>query len=91
MTTYTWDETKRLSNLRKHGLDFADAPPVIEGAYSTVEDVRFRYSERRYNAYSYFQTYAAVVTYAEENDEIRIISFRKATKREANEIFRRPG
>lgn len=87
MTTYTWNEAKRLSNLRKHGLDFADAPQVIESADSTVEDVRFRYSERRYNAYGYFKIYPVVVTYTEENDEVRIISFRKATRREANRRF----
>ena len=25
-----WDESKRESNLRKHGLDFADAAEVLE-------------------------------------------------------------
>ena len=28
-----WDETKRESNLRKHGLDFADAVEVLESRY----------------------------------------------------------
>ncbi|MES2162604.1 MAG: BrnT family toxin [Pseudomonadota bacterium] len=88
MTTYTWDEAKRLSNLRKHGLDFTDAPPVIEEAHLTIEDTRFVYSERRYNAHGYFQSNATVVTYTEENDEIRIISFRRATRQERNRIFR---
>ena len=27
---YTHDERKRTANLKKHGLDFADAPAVIE-------------------------------------------------------------
>ena len=48
MTTYTWDEAKRKSNLRKHGLDFADVPAVLERATYTKEDARFHYSERRY-------------------------------------------
>lgn len=26
-----WDETKRLSNLEKHGLDFQDTPLVFDG------------------------------------------------------------
>lgn len=91
MTTYTWDEAKRQSNLRKHGLDFADAPPVIEDAYLTIEDTRFLYSERRYNAYGYFQGRAAAVTYTEEYDEIRIISFRRATRQEKNRLLRCPG
>jgi uncharacterized DUF497 family protein len=28
-----WDEAKRLANLRKHGLDFADAGEVLESRY----------------------------------------------------------
>jgi hypothetical protein len=28
---FTWDETKRQSNLSKHGLDFADAEQVFAG------------------------------------------------------------
>jgi len=49
MTRYTWDEAKRQRNLRKHGLDFADAPTVLEGESATNEDTRFNYSERRFN------------------------------------------
>ena len=29
----TWDEAKRLANLRKHGLDFADAAEVLESRF----------------------------------------------------------
>ena len=28
-----WDEIKRQANLEKHGLDFADAPMVLESPY----------------------------------------------------------
>jgi uncharacterized DUF497 family protein len=28
-----WDEAKRQSNLLKHGLDFADAPEVLDSRY----------------------------------------------------------
>ncbi|MYM86401.1 BrnT family toxin [Rugamonas sp. FT82W] len=83
MTRYTWDEAKRLSNLRKHGLDFADAAAVVEGASATKEDTRFNYSERRFNTLGYLHGKSVVVTYTEEDDVIRIISFRKAGKRES--------
>lgn len=82
MTTYTWDEAKRKINLRKHGLDFADAPTVLEASSYSTEDIRFPYSERRYNALGYFQGDLVSITYTEQNDEIRIISFRLATRRE---------
>lgn len=50
MTIYTWDEAKRKSNLRDHGLDFADAAAVIEAINSvTVEDSRYHYTERRFS------------------------------------------
>jgi uncharacterized DUF497 family protein len=82
MTTYTWDEAKRKINLRKHGLDFADAPTVLEASSYSTEDTRFPYSERRYNALGYFHGDLVSITYTEQNDEIRIISFRRATRRE---------
>lgn len=31
---YEWDEAKRLANLRKHGIDFADIPIVFDGDVS---------------------------------------------------------
>jgi hypothetical protein len=30
MTEFEWDERKALSNLRKHGVDFADAVSALE-------------------------------------------------------------
>lgn len=32
-TRLTWDEAKRAANLRKHGLDFADAGEVLDSSY----------------------------------------------------------
>ena len=66
MTTYTWDEAKRKSNLRKHGLDFSDAPAVLEASSFSTEDTRFPYSERRYNAWGYFQADLVSITYTEQ-------------------------
>jgi hypothetical protein len=44
---FTWDEAKRAANLRKHGLDFVDAPEVFDGPTCTVEDSRLAYGEQR--------------------------------------------
>ncbi|OEZ57267.1 BrnT family toxin [Duganella sp. HH105] len=68
MTTYTWDEAKRKANLRKHGLDFADAATVLEGNSATKEDTRFNYPERRFNTLGYLFGKSVVVTYTEEDD-----------------------
>lgn len=36
-----WDETKRLANLDKHGLDFIDAVMVLDSPYRLdIENVR---------------------------------------------------
>lgn len=45
---YLWDERKRRSNLRKHGLDFVDAPRVFEGPKFIRADTREEYGEERW-------------------------------------------
>ena len=40
---FDWDESKRISNLRKHGIDFLAVPAVFNGSIVTVEDDRFDY------------------------------------------------
>jgi uncharacterized protein len=45
---FTWDETKRQANIIKHGIDFADVPPMFDGDIFTIEDLRFDYGETRY-------------------------------------------
>jgi uncharacterized DUF497 family protein len=42
-----WDERKRLSNLRKHGIDFADLEPLFERSVSDKPDQRRDYGEAR--------------------------------------------
>jgi uncharacterized protein len=42
-----WDERKRLSNLRKHRIDFADLGPMFEGPMSEKSDLRRDYAEAR--------------------------------------------
>ena len=86
MTTYTWDEAKRQSNLRKHGLDFADAAAVLENEAYSHEDIRFHYNERRYTAVGDLRGKLVSITYTERDDEIRIISFRPATRRERRDF-----
>ena len=41
-----WDEAKRQANLRKHGLDFADAGEVLESRYR-LDVQEWRKAERR--------------------------------------------
>lgn len=79
---YVWAEAKRQANLKKHGLDFADAPEVFAGPTCTVEDSRFAYGEQRFLSFGVLRGVPVSIVHTETEHEIRIISFRNATKRE---------
>ena len=84
---FEWDEAKRLANLRKHGIDFIDVPGVFDGGIVTVEDDRFSYGERRFITLGLLQGRVVVIVHTEQEDCIRIISARKATKYEQRTYF----
>ena len=79
---FTWDERKRASNLRDHGLDFADARQVFSGPTVTYEDDRFRYDEQRLVTLGLLNAVAVSIVHTESKDRIHVISFRKATRHE---------
>ena len=81
---FTWSERKRVINLKDHGLDFVDAPRVFEGVTYTFEDARFDYGEQRFETLGLLAGVPVSIVHTESEDEIRVISLRKATKREAN-------
>jgi hypothetical protein len=83
---FTWDEKKRKTNVRKRGLDFADAEIVFSGATFTFEDDRFDYGEQRFITMGLLRGVVVVIAHTERGETIRIISMRKATKHE-QEIF----
>ncbi|WP_202922504.1 BrnT family toxin [Sinimarinibacterium sp. NLF-5-8] len=60
-STLTWDENKRLANLAKHRLDFADARWVLESAYRLDVEV-VRNNEVRTLSFSYVLDVLAVLT-----------------------------
>ena len=84
---FTWSERKRAINLRDHGLDFLDAARVFEGLTFTYEDDRFAYGEQRFITLGLLAGVPVSVAHTESDDEIRIISFRKATGREERRFF----
>lgn len=84
---YTCDERKRAANRKKHGYDFKDAPPIIESAAAvTFEDRRFDYGEQRFVTLGMLRGDVVVVITAETEEEIRVISMRKAERHE-EEIY----
>jgi uncharacterized protein len=79
---FTWDENKRQSNLSKHGFDFADAELAFSGATFTYPDDRFAYGEQRLITLGLLGQILVTIAHTETNDEIRVISMRRGTKRE---------
>ena len=80
---FVWSERKRAINIKAHGLDFVDAPSVFAGFTFTFEDARFAYGEQRFETLGLLAGVPVSIVHTETDDEIRLISFRKATKREA--------
>jgi len=87
MVEFAWDENKRLINLRKHGVDFVDVPFIFNGDTVTVEDNRYSYDEQRFVTFGLLQGRVIAVIHTENDDLIRIISVRKATKYEQPTYF----
>ncbi len=80
---YHYDKAKKASNLKKHGLNFDDAPRVIESKKTvTFEDNRFDYGEQRFITIGLLQALLVVIVTRETDTDIRIISMRKAEKHE---------
>ena len=84
---FTWSERKRSLNLKQHGLDFVDAPAVFQGLTFTYEDDRFSYREQRFVTLGLLAGVPVSIVHTETENEIRIISFRQATGREAQLFF----
>jgi len=84
---FVWDEAKRRLNLRKHGIDFADAERIFRGVTFTAEDTREDYGEQRFLTLGLLEDQVVSVAHTEQGEEIRIISIRKATKNEARFYF----
>lgn len=81
---FEWDARKNESNIRKHGLDFEDAPEIFEAPMLVRLDTREGYGENRWSAVGVIKGRAVVVVFTERDDgeTVRIISLRKALRHE---------
>ena len=82
--TFEWDLRKARSNLAKHGVGFEEASTIFGDPLSlTILDPEHSLSEERYITMGRaFTGKLLVVVHTERGDNIRIISARRASRRE---------
>jgi uncharacterized DUF497 family protein len=85
---FGWDSGKAEHNLRKHGVDFADAAIALEDENAlTIED--FGHNEQRFKTLGMGSKLSIlfVVHVEHSEDTIRIISARKADRSETKQYY----
>jgi uncharacterized protein len=82
---YEWDPKKATSNLRKHGVDFADAAIVFEDVSAVTIDDDDPDEKRFVTIGMDVLARVLVVVYTWRVEKIRIISARNATPDERRE------
>ncbi|MCY7348937.1 MAG: BrnT family toxin [Pyrinomonadaceae bacterium] len=85
---FEWDEDKRLINLHRHGIDFADVWQIFDYDVAIDVDSRFDYGETRYMALGLLRGDVVTVAHTEIDEVFRIISVRKAEKYEQEIYFK---
>jgi uncharacterized protein len=82
---FEWDENKNQINIKKHGIDFAEAVYVFADPFAlNIPDDKHSEDEERWILLgrSFQSTILLIVHTEREGDSIRIISARKSTKNE---------
>ena len=81
---YEWDENKRIANLERHNVDFTEAAEFEwDTAIETIDD-RYDYGETRWVTIGFINKKLHVMVYTIRRNKIRIISLRKANRREGD-------
>jgi uncharacterized protein len=86
--TFEWDERKNESNLRKHGVDFETASRMFDDPHHVAFIERVEGGEERWHMIGFVPNTMLILVlvyiYPDREDEnlVRIISARRASKRE---------
>lgn len=79
---FEWDENKSRKCLDERGFDFSIVYDFDFTTAVIVEDTRFDYGETRYRAFNLIGDIAYSVVFTVRASGVRIISIRKAHKKE---------
>ena len=85
---FEWDENKNKSNIKKHGVSFEDAKGVFYDVHARLfSDPDSSINEYRFLLLGISVSLKLLIVchcYTEKDEIVRIISARKATKKEAS-------
>jgi uncharacterized DUF497 family protein len=79
---YVFDPAKDRANRAKHGVSLALAEVLFAGPHVSMSDDRFEYGEVREVAFGLINDRLFVCVYADRDAERRVISLRRANRRE---------
>ena len=82
----TFDPTKREKTLAARGLDFKRAKEVFDGLHLTRSDDRRDYSEERFVSAGRLEGRIVIIVWTPRGRARRVISMRKANKREIKKL-----
>ena len=77
-----YDPKKSKKNIHERNLSFEDAHDFDWETATVVEDTRRKYPEKRFITVGYLNERLHVICFTPIKEAVRIISFRKANKRE---------
>jgi len=79
---YVFDAGKDAINQAKHGVSLALAEALFAGPHISITDDRFNYGEAREVAFGRINSRLFACVYTDRGEERRVISLRKANRRE---------
>ena len=85
----SYDETKRKTNIKDHGLDFVGCEAIFSGPVLSWEDDSEHYFEPRINTLGFLNGVVVHMTYTERGEKLRVISLIKAEKHEIKFFIQR--
>ena len=88
---FEWDERKRRTTLAERGINLLDVQRMFRGRVEEREDIRYDYGERRFIAVGELDGDIISVVYTWRGNRRRLISARRATRRERKEYQAGPG
>lgn len=81
---FEWDRTKAAANVRKHRVSFHEAATVLEDPLSTTfpDEIHSDEEARFLTIGASTAGHVLVVAHTEQDDRVRIMTARRATRRE---------